>query len=80
MTGYPTNKQQLNAALRNHLQYVSETETETETLGEVSDRNWRSVFSCRAPRRPRSQPPPLSSAMTRWTGHWCPQLRYATTR
>ena len=54
MTGYPTNKQQLNAALRNHLQFVPETETETETLGEVSDRNWRSVFSCRAPRRPRT--------------------------
>ena len=52
MTGYPTNKQQLNAALRNHLQYVSETET--ETLGEVPNRNWRSVFSCRAPRRPRT--------------------------
>lgn len=37
MTSYPTNKQQLSAALRSHLQF--ETETETETLGEVSDRN-----------------------------------------
>ena len=38
MPGYPTNKQQLRAALRSHLQF------ETETLCEVSDRNYRSVF------------------------------------
>ena len=35
MPGYPTNKQQLSAALRSHLQF----ETETAALGEVSDRN-----------------------------------------
>jgi hypothetical protein len=37
MPGYPTNKQQLSAALRSHLQFVAATET--AALGEVSDRN-----------------------------------------
>ena len=40
MPSYPTNKQQLRAALRSHLQF----ETETAALCEVSDRNYRSVF------------------------------------
>ena len=41
MPGYPTNKQQLNAALRSHLQFVFVFVfvSESAALGEVSDRN-----------------------------------------
>ncbi len=37
MTGYPTNEQQLSAALRSHLLFV--TETVTADLGELPDHN-----------------------------------------
>lgn len=115
MTGYPTNKQQLSAALRSHLQSVSETET--AALGEdpiatrgayfvsstaptedmivplvparaasiVSidpDTHRPGIWVRYSPAAPtfESQPPPPQLSETRWTGHWCPQLRYAATR
>ncbi len=107
ITSYPTNKQQLSAAPRSHLLFVTETETETRprlwanypittrgvyfvsstadmivplvptpaaSIVSINPDTVAQEYGCDiAPQRHLREPATtLSSAMTRWTGHWSP--------